>query len=186
MGRRRSPSRWPRSIRRPVARLAILDVAIPGDGGDFSQGGRRWHHAFYRTLDLPEALCFGREALMLDWFFETYGYRANCIPEADRREYHRTYTKPGAFRAMLEFYRALPVDAADNAAIVAAHGKLKMPVLALGGDKSFGRGLETLQSLQRMAEDVQGGLIPDCGHWVAEEAPEFIANALLAFFEGAT
>jgi pimeloyl-ACP methyl ester carboxylesterase len=165
-----------------VRKLAILDVAIPGDGGDFSQNGRRWHHAFYRTLDLPEALCFGREELMLDWFFETYGARANCIPEADRREYHRTYKKPGAFRAMLEYYRALPVDAADNAAIVASRGKLQMPVLALGGDRSFGRGLETLESLRRMAVDVSGGLIPDSGHWVAEEAPDFINDALLAFF----
>ena len=30
-----------------VEKLAILDVVIPGDGGDFSQGGRRWHHPFH-------------------------------------------------------------------------------------------------------------------------------------------
>src|SRR3954469_2435298 len=87
-----------------VRRLAILDVAIPGDGADFSQGGRRWHHAFFRTLDLPEALCFGREKLILSWLFENYGYRPNCISEEDRAEYYRTYTKFGAFRAMLAYY----------------------------------------------------------------------------------
>ena len=36
-----------------VSKLAILDVTIPGDGGEMSQGGRRWHHPFYRTPDLP-------------------------------------------------------------------------------------------------------------------------------------
>ena len=147
-----------------------------------TQGGRRWHHPFYRTPDLPEALCAGREELMLNWFFENYGYRPDCIAEADRKEYYRTYKKLGAFRAMLEFYRATPVDAADNMSMLARNGKLKMPVLALGGDKSFGRGLETLQSLQRVAENVKGGLVPNSGHWVAEEAPEFLATELMKFF----
>jgi pimeloyl-ACP methyl ester carboxylesterase len=170
-----------------VSRLAILDVAIPGDGADFSQGGRRWHHAFFRTRDLPEALCFGRERLILGWLFENYGYRPNAIPLEDQDEYFRTYTKFGAFRAMLEYYRALPIDAADNQALLARNGKLRMPVLALGGDKAFGRGMECLESLQRVAEDVRGGLVPDSGHWVAEEAPDFIATQLLEFFseEGA-
>jgi len=125
-----------------VRTLTILDVVIPGDGYDFSQGGRRWHHAFFRTLDLPEQLCFGREELVINWLFENYGYRANCISDEDKAEFLRTYKKPGAFRALLEIYRALPRDAEDNKAILARNGKLKMPVLALGGDKSFGRGSE--------------------------------------------
>jgi pimeloyl-ACP methyl ester carboxylesterase len=57
-----------------------------------------------------------------------------------------------------------------------------MPVLALGGDKSFGRGMETLESLRRVAVDVRGGIIPDCGHWVTEEQPDFVAAELLKFF----
>jgi pimeloyl-ACP methyl ester carboxylesterase len=33
-----------------------------------------------------------------------------------------------------------------------------------------------------LATDVRGGVIPDCGHWVADEAPEFVAEALVKFF----
>ncbi len=165
-----------------VSRLAILDVVIPGDGGDFSQGGRRWHHAFFRTLDLPEALCYGREELVVGWLFDHYGHRPNSISPEDQREYFRTYTTFGAFRAMLAFYRALPIDAEDNRAILARNGKLKMPVLALGGAKSFGRGMECLQSLQRVAEDVRGGVVEDCGHWIPEERPDVLGDELLAFF----
>lgn len=167
--------------RETVRRLAILDVAIPG-GGDFSQGGRRWHHAFFRTRDLPEALTVGREEVLLEWFFENYGFRPNCIPEEDRREYYRTYKKPGALRAMFEYYRALPVDTEDNQAMLARDGKLTIPVLALGGDKSFGRAMETYESVKHYATDVRGGVIPNSGHWVAEEAPEFIAQAFRDFF----
>jgi pimeloyl-ACP methyl ester carboxylesterase len=40
-----------------VRRLVMLDTGVPGDGsGTFSQHGRRWHHAFHQTPDLPEAL----------------------------------------------------------------------------------------------------------------------------------
>ena len=166
-----------------VKKLAILDVAIPGDGADFSQNGRRWHHPLFRTPDLPEALFLGgREHLIINWLFDNYGYLPNCIAEEDRKEYLRTYVKPGAMRAMFSIYRALPQDAEDNAAMVKANGKLKMPVLALGGDKSFGRGMEVLESVQRMAENASGGLVPNSGHWVTEEQPEFIAKALLDFF----
>jgi pimeloyl-ACP methyl ester carboxylesterase len=165
-----------------VRTLTILDVVIPGDGGDFSQGGRRWHHAFFRTLDLPEQLCFGREEMVINWLFENYGYRANCISDEDRAEFLRTYKKPGAFRALLEIYRALPQDAEDNRSILSRNGKLKMPVLALGGDKSFGRGTECIESLRRVAENVRGGLVKDCGHWIAEEQPDFLVEQLLGFF----
>lgn len=165
-----------------VRRLAILDVVIPGDGADFSQGGRRWHHAFFRTLDLPEALCAGREDLVVRWLFDNYGHRPTCIPAEDQREYLRTYTTFGAFRAMLAFYRALPVDAEDNRAILARNGKLRMPVLALGGEKSFGRGMECIESLRRVAEDVRGGVVKDCGHWIPEEQPEVLCDELLRFF----
>ena len=166
-----------------VRRLAILDVVIPGDGADFSQNGRRWHHALFRTPDLPEQLFMGgREHLIINWLFDNYGYLPTCISEDDRKEYLRTYVKPGAMRAMFSIYRALPQDAEDNKAILAANGKLKMPVLALGGNRSFGRGLETMESLQRVAEDVRGGVVNDSGHWVTEEQPEFIATELLKFF----
>lgn len=165
-----------------VATLSVLDVVIPGDGMDFSQGGRRWHHAFFRTLDLPEQLCLGREELVITWLFENYGHRANCIADEDKTEFLRTYKKPGAFRALLEFYRALPTDAEDNKAVLARGGKLKMPVLALGGDQSFGRGMECIQSLQRVAIDVRGGVVKDCGHWIAEEQPQVLCEELLRFF----
>ena len=73
-------------------------------------------------------------------------------------------------------------DVAHNEALLKERGKLKMPVLALGGDKAFGRGIDTLQSMQRVAEDVRGGVVEDCGHWVQEEQPQQVIDAALEFF----
>jgi len=165
-----------------VRKLAILDVSIPGDGSpNISQGGRRWHHAFHQTMDLPEALVAGREEIYLGWFYRNYGHRPDVIPDADIAEYLRTYRQPGALRAGFSYYRAIPRDIADNEAI-ARDFKLPMPVLALGGDSGWGRGMEVVRSLERMATDVRGGVIQNSGHWIPEEQPAELLRRLLEFF----
>ena len=167
-----------------VKTLVILDVTIPGDGSpNISQGGRRWHHAFHQTPDLPEALIAGREDIYFGWFYRNYGHRPDAIPEDAIAEYLRVYRQPGAIRAGLNYYRAIPRDIADNAAI-AAKFKLPMPVLALGGDRAWGRRMEVVESLRRLATIVRGGVIENCGHWMPEEQPEALARQLLGFFGG--
>jgi len=164
-----------------VTTLAILDVVIPGDGGDFSQGGRRWHHAFHMTLDLPEALVQGRERTYLGWFYREFGYKPDAIGDADLEEYLRTYTMPGALRAGFAYYRNLPVDARHNRETI-ARLKLPMPVLALGGSKARGRGAEVEQSMRRVAITVEAAIVPDCGHWIPEEQPQFLLDRLWGLF----
>jgi pimeloyl-ACP methyl ester carboxylesterase len=165
-----------------VRKLAMLDTGVPGDGsGTFSQHGRRWHHAFHQTADLPEALVAGREDVYLGWFYRNYGYQPGAIDPQAIAEYLRTYRQEGALRSGFAYYRALDQDVAHNQSLL-KRGKLKMPVLALGGGKAFGRGRDTLDSLQRVAVDVRGGVVEDCGHWMPEEKPHEITKALLDFF----
>ena len=75
-------------------------------------------------------------------------------------------------------YRAFWTDVEHNTGN--AKTKLKMPVLALGGKYSFGKRM--LTSMQALAENVRGGEIDQCGHWVSEEQPEYLLNQLLTFF----
>lgn len=168
-----------------VRRLAILDVTIPGCGGDFSQGGRRWHHQFHITPDLPEALTQGREDIYLAWFYRTFAFRPDAIGPEDLKEYVRTYAQPGAMRAGFGYYRAMMQDMADNKLEI-AKGKLPMPVLAMGGAVSYphgrGRGPECGESLKRVADNVRALVAPDSGHFIPEEQPAFLLKELLAFF----
>jgi len=56
-----------------------------------------------------------------------------------------------------------------------------MPVLALGGEKSFGG---TMADVMRAgADDVQGGVIRDSGHWIMDENPNATAAMVRAFLE---
>jgi pimeloyl-ACP methyl ester carboxylesterase len=169
-----------------IEKLVIIDVTIPGDGGDFSQGGKRWHHQFHITPDLPEALTQGRERIYLQWFYQTFAYYPGAISESDIDEFARTYSQPGAMRAGFSLYRAMGDDAAVNAAQLATGFRLPMPVLAIGGACSYpnarGRGCEPEQSLKRCATNVRGASIPECGHFVPEEQPDKLNALLLEFF----
>ena len=177
------PAAFALAARQPeaAASLTVIDVVIPGDGGDFSQAGRRWHHAFHRTPALPEALVGGREDIYLGWFYRAYSARPGAIDEEAQAEYLRTYSQPEALRAGFAYYRNLPRDAADNAALLATGFRLSMPVLAIGGGRTdaFGRAGEVEASLRRVAMDVRGLVAEDCGHFVPEEDPEFTARAIL-------
>jgi pimeloyl-ACP methyl ester carboxylesterase len=167
-----------------VKTLAILDVTIPGIGPDISQGGRRWHHAFHMTPELPEALVAEREREYLGWFYREFCWQRGAIVQGDVDEYLRCYRQPGAMRAGFEYYRSLPQDKTDNRALLDSGFRLPMPVLALGGARSEarGRGEEPLESLRAIAQDVRGGAIAECGHFIPEEQPHVLAERLLEFF----
>jgi pimeloyl-ACP methyl ester carboxylesterase len=168
-----------------IRTLSILDVTIPGIGPDISQGGRRWHHAFHMTPELPEELTQGREREYLGWFYREFCWQRDAITPADVDEYVRRYSQPGAMSAGFGYYRALPQDRADNQRLLESGFRLTMPVLALGGARteSRGRAEEPLESLRVIASKVSGGSIADCGHFIPEEQPAVLAEHLLRHFE---
>ncbi|MBM3393066.1 MAG: alpha/beta hydrolase [Betaproteobacteria bacterium] len=169
-----------------VRTLSIVDVTIPGIGPDISQGGKRWHHAFHMTPDLPEFLVTGREREYLSWFYNEFSWQPNAITSADIDEYVRTYSQPGALRAGFSYYRNIPRNAADNRAVMESGFRLPMPVLAVGGGRAEarGRGSEPETSLRQIAGEVRGVVVADCGHFVPEECPQVLADHLLRHFEG--
>ncbi len=167
-----------------VRTLTIIDVTVPGIGPDLSQGGKRWHHAFHMTPDLPERLIEGRERDYLSWFYREFSWQPDAITAADIDEYLRTYSQPGAMRAGFAFYRNIPHNAAANRALLQSGFRLRMPVLAVGGGRTEarGRGQEPELSLREIADNVQGMVIAESGHFIPEEQPQLLAERLLQFF----
>ena len=172
---------------RAVRSLAIVDVTVPGIGPDLSQGGRRWHHAFHMTPDLPECLIASREREYLQWFYREFSWQPGAIDEADIDEYVRTYTQPGAMRAGFALYRNIPRNIADNRALFESGVRLRMPVLAVGGARieARGRAREPELSLREIASDVEGVVIEESGHFIPEEQPHALAQQLLRLFDRA-
>jgi pimeloyl-ACP methyl ester carboxylesterase len=109
---------------------------------------------------------------------KNFAYNPAAIPSEDLDEYERCYASPGGLRA-LNYYRAHFTDAEHNREN--AQQLLTIPVLALGGDAFLGTIVQ--QGMQALAKDVRGGVIKNCGHWVADEQPEEVIRLLREFFD---
>lgn len=167
--------------REAVKAMAIFDAPVPGDGSIITALGR-WHFGFHAELDLPEAMVAGREDTYLSYMYRKAGARPDAISQEAQQEYLRTYSQPGAMRAGFNYYRAMQQDVKDNQAFI-RQGKLQMPILVYGGGaKNVGRGMYAMDSWERVASDVRGGVAEGCGHWIPEEAPAWTTGRLLDFF----
>ncbi len=166
--------------REQVRRFVFVESLLPGVGYEqMIRESNNWHHRFNITRDLAEALVSGKERLFLSWFYRQDAFNPTAISEADIDEYVRCYAAPGGMRASFEYYRAMVQDAEDNK--VSAKTKLTIPVLAIGSDRSIGNAV--IAEMQQVAQTVQGSIIKDCKHWVAEEQPDILVQQLLAFFQ---
>ena len=113
-----------------------------------------------------ERLVAGRERIYLDRFWNEFSADPKSFSEATREHYARLYAQPGAMHAGFNQFAAFDQDAIDNKAFV-KRGKLKMPVLTVGGDKSFGPTMAVV--MHAAANDVTEKVIPASGHWLMEE-----------------
>jgi pimeloyl-ACP methyl ester carboxylesterase len=164
---------------RRVTRWVAIDAPLPGigDWDNIIKSPLLWHFNF-RGPDM-ERLVAGRERIYLDRFWNELSANPKAIDEATRQHYAELYARPRAMHDAFEQFAAFTQDAVDNRAFVAAHGKLTVPVLALGGEKSFGSRLA--DHLSSAATNVTGNVIPGSGHWVMEENPEATTRLVLAF-----
>ena len=161
-----------------VTRWIIIDAPLPGIGpwDEITRSPALWHFNF-RGPDV-ERLVKGRERIYLDRFWNELSANPKKIDEATRRHYAQLYGRPGAMHSAFNQFAAFAQDAVDNKEL-AQKGKLGMPVLALGGDHSFGTQMAEIMRL--VATDVTPGVITDSGHWVMEEQPEQTAAAIVKF-----
>lgn len=164
----------------PLLSLTVLDVSLPGVG-DWDQvvsDPLIWHFAFHQKRDLPEALvCGGREYAYVSNFIFSQSHIRASISAADMDEYVRAYTHPGAFRAGMEMYRQFPQDVLDNRGAGRLPAALK--VLGLGAETRWGPRVR--HRLSAVSDNVQGGTIANCGHFLSEEQPDALVKALKAF-----
>jgi pimeloyl-ACP methyl ester carboxylesterase len=163
-----------------VKKFVIIDAPLPGIGpwDDIVRSHALWHFSFYGPD--AERLVKGRERIYLDRFWNEFSADPKKFDEASRKHYAQLYAAAGAMHAGFEQFKAFDQDAADNKAFV-AKGMLTMPVLAIGGEKSFGSTMGTV--MRAAATNVQTTVVPNSGHWVMEENPEATMKPIEDFLQ---
>jgi pimeloyl-ACP methyl ester carboxylesterase len=158
-------------------RLVVMDAPVPGipPWNDIVRSPMLWHFDFGGP-DM-ERLVAGRERIYLDRFWNEFAGTPAKVDEGTRQHYAKLYARPGAMHAAFAQFRSIRQDAVDNEASMAK--KLSMPVLAIGGEKSFGANEAIV--MRNAADKVTEVVIPGAGHWLMEEAPTQTIAAVRGF-----
>jgi pimeloyl-ACP methyl ester carboxylesterase len=150
-----------------VERLVVMDAPIPGiePWNEILLNPGVWHFNFHGPD--AERLVEGRERIYFDRIWNDFTADKSKPDEATRNFFAQTYARPGGMRAGFAQFTAFSQDAKDNR--VFEQTKLTMPVLAVGGEKSFG----PLQAviMRHVATNVREAVVAGSGHWLMEEQP---------------
>jgi len=152
-----------------VTRLVVMDAPVPGipPWDQIILTPALWHFNF--GGEMAERLVAGRERLYLDRFWNDFAADPAKVDEATRAHYTRLYAQPGAMKAAFAQFNTIATrDVADNRASMQV--KLPMPVLAIGGEKSFGPRVAVV--MRNAATKVKEAVVPGAGHWLMEKSPE--------------
>jgi pimeloyl-ACP methyl ester carboxylesterase len=152
-----------------LRKIVLIDAPVPGVGPweEILKNPLLWHFRFGGP-DM-ERLVAGRERIYLDRFWNDFSADPKHVTEAAREHYAALYALPGAMHSGFAQFAAFDQDAIDNRAFL-AHDKLHVPMLALGGEKSFG---SQMADVMRAGDtDVTGGIVPGSGHWIMDENPQ--------------
>jgi pimeloyl-ACP methyl ester carboxylesterase len=161
-----------------VSRLVVMDAPVPGIApwDRIVLSPQLWHFNFGGKN--AERLVAGRERIYLDRFWNEFAGDPAKIDEATRTHYTKLYAQPGAMRAAFAQFNAIAAhDVADNRAT--QERKLAMPVLAIGGEKSFGENMAAV--MRNTATDVHGAVVPGAGHWLMEESTDATVKLVADF-----
>lgn len=164
-----------------VRSLTAIEMGLAGFGleglADVTHGGA-WHIGVLAAPGIAEMLLTGREREFLGQYtFPALSATPGAIGESDIDEFVRTYSRPNAWRGATGLYRSMLEEGEELKAFAEQPG-LNVPVLAIGG----GGGAFTVSTMTRAAKsEVRSVQLDGVGHYVAMEAPERLADAVLEF-----
>jgi pimeloyl-ACP methyl ester carboxylesterase len=166
-----------------VARLVVSEAFLPGIAAlplfvPPTLNARLWHLMFNQLPgEVNEALVRGREDVFFGAEFAASAGTTKLTDDTVKYYVDTLAADPEALRGSFEFYRAIPTSAAQNEE--RKNRRLTMPVLAMGGEESGGE--NAANAMNAVADDVQSVVLAGSGHWVAEQAPDQLLEALTAF-----
>jgi haloacetate dehalogenase len=170
-----------------VGKLAVLDIAPTYTV--FRETDKAMATAYYhwffliQPFDFPERLIGNDPEYFLRRTMGRWGRDENAFRPEAMAEYIRCFSDPATIHASCEDYRAAAsIDLVHDEADMAT--KLTCPTLVLWGERGFvGKQYDVLETWRERAADISGQAI-DCGHFLAEEAPDETREALADFFRG--
>ena len=154
-------------VEEPAALPDILSQKIRYTEQGTNLGGLWWWMMAYAE-GMAEAIITGNERSFVDWFYNNYTADDSAIDDQARRVYVRDFKGAEGIAGWFGVYRHMLTTVDQTAPL--AENKVQTPVLALGGAGSLGASVA--EQMRQVAQNVEEGVIENCGHFIPEEKPE--------------
>ncbi|CZR61102.1 related to haloacetate dehalogenase H-1 [Phialocephala subalpina] len=168
-----------------IGGMALIrgECPIPGTTvfEDTKASQKQFHFTFQAHFDLDVHVVTGKEKAYLKHFYDKLSCNAAGIPPGVLDHYALMYSQSGALRCAFSTYEAFEQDAVENGKRLKDHGKCGLPTLGLDGQhSSHATDMEAM--LPEMYENFSCEVVPNSGHWIAENPVEFV-RPVLGFFQ---
>jgi pimeloyl-ACP methyl ester carboxylesterase len=143
------------------------------------QLARSWYVFFFQVPFLPEAMLRARGARAVGRAFVGMAVNKLAFPDAILAHYRNNALAPGALTAMINYYRA-------NFGLLgraAPAPVIETPTLLIWGEEDTALGLELTEGYEPYVTDFTLRRLPGVSHWVQQEAPERVNDALYAWMQ---
>jgi len=138
--------------------------------------GSLWWWILPFAPDVPERLIVGKEREFLTWFYDTKSAISGAVSTASVDEFLRTFSGREGVLGSMGVYRAAFTTMEQTEPLKTA--KAQVPVIAIGGSNS--RGDQIREMVSRVATNVSGVVVPNCGHFIPEEHPQELVKQIRA------
>jgi pimeloyl-ACP methyl ester carboxylesterase len=171
-----------------ISRLAILngphpDAMLRALEKDPGQRKRSWYMLFFQIPFLPERALMHRDAMVMEKMFPGTACDPSRFPPEVVRPYRDAIQRPGAARAMLAYYRTSfrQVLRQRLTGTRRRYPQVECPTLIVWAEEDKALGRSVLDAHEGVARNVTVKTIPHCGHFVQQERPDEVNQALLDF-----
>jgi pimeloyl-ACP methyl ester carboxylesterase len=176
---------WATALLHPerVLKLAALQVPHPRCFLENMKGAQlqaSCYVAAFQVPGLPELMISLNNYRLIEEILTATTSKPGTFSQADIQVFKEACAQPGALTAGINYYRA---NLGLNNQLQQFQDPVKVPTLFIYGEKDFAILPETVKDLKKYVDSAyQEVRLPDCGHWVQQEAPEAVNQALMAFF----
>ncbi|MBW4620115.1 MAG: alpha/beta hydrolase [Cyanosarcina radialis HA8281-LM2] len=171
-----------------VDRLAVLNAPHPQRflqelGSNFDQLRRSWYVLAFQIPNLPEWSIQHNLKNFVQEVFRGQAVRKGAFTAEDNEIYREALERPGVLASAINYYRQLLAPTNWWHAWGKQPAPVTVPTLVMWSEEDAFLSKKLIEGMERLiTAPFKLQLVPECGHWIQQEAPQTVNRELLNFF----